>query len=148
MKRFDFAGEVAKQQITIGSALITVIITFYKDIFISKDHIISLWIMLAIALIFASIALGIQSIGGLTHLIEQQEEIDYLESDSKFSIVTSSKFISLIGTLAQRCASYQQLAFLIGFSLFIIVALLDRTGLFPHVRKIGGVPFKFVRDLF
>ena len=40
MKRFDFANDVAKQLITITSAIITVVIAFYEKFFsLSLIHI-------------------------------------------------------------------------------------------------------------
>jgi hypothetical protein len=72
MKRFEFAADVAKLLITVSTAIVTVVITFYDKIF-NKDPVASIVIFCAIVLLISSIKAGINSVGGLTNLVELQE---------------------------------------------------------------------------
>jgi hypothetical protein len=128
MKRFDFANEVAKQLITISSAIITVVIAFYDKFF---SHSTPTFVLVIVVLLFfiASIVTGVLSIGGLTNQVEKQEHHDWEKGGSKSR---RTPFVKLDKSSAQYWARWQQGLFTIGLLLFITVAILDRTSLFEN----------------
>jgi len=72
MKRFDFASDVAKQLITISSALITVLIGFYEKFFSQSGTTFTL-VVIILSIFVASVICGILTIGCLTNLVNKQE---------------------------------------------------------------------------
>lgn len=78
MKRFDFASDVAKQLITICSAIIAIVIAFYEKFFSHAPW--TFYAVLLLLFVFVlSILCGIGGIGGLTELVEDQEHNDWKE---------------------------------------------------------------------
>jgi predicted PurR-regulated permease PerM len=136
VKRFDFANEVAKQLITIASAIITVLIAFLEK-FLSRDFCTSSLIFLALFVLVGSIALGVQAIGGLTNLVELQEFYDTkteanqvnaetLTPPTSNPVIGTKVFVRLYGTPAQKFALAQQIAFATALLLFLAAATYDR----------------------
>ena len=80
MKRFDLANEVAKQLITIASAIITVLVAFYEKFFSHEDWIFIL-VFVVLLIFILSILIGVLSIGGLTTLVESQEHNEWLRTN-------------------------------------------------------------------
>src|SRR6266481_5912335 len=81
MKRFDLANEVAKQLITISAAIITLVVAFYEKFF-AHNTVTFLFVLAALALFILSVAAGVQSIGGLVLLAEEQEHKDFQAGDA------------------------------------------------------------------
>jgi hypothetical protein len=122
MKRFDFAGEVAKQLITICSAIITVVIAFYEKFFTHGDW--SFYLVLADLVVFIlSIGAGVLSLGGIVTLVERQERQD--ASRSKLRPIYA--FVRIGGSTARLCAMWQQGLFLFGLLCFVLIAVVDRS---------------------
>src|SRR5437879_3476740 len=116
MKRFDYAADVAKQLITISSAIITVVVAFY-DKFLSHSAITRI-IMIAVLGTFAlSIIFGIFSLGGLVSLVDRQERADQAP---EIKVKNRRSFVRLTGSKAQRFAQEQQIAFIVGLILFLV----------------------------
>jgi hypothetical protein len=131
MKRFDFASEVAKQTITIASAIITVLIAFYEKFFSGEP--VVFYLVLGNLLLFAiSIVLGIFSLGGIVNLVEQQEYRDAsVDTSTKLKTPSAkSAFARLAGTLAARFACWQQFIFFVALLAFIFIGILDKMGTF------------------
>ena len=136
MKRFDFANDVAKQLITISSAIIAVVIAFYEK-FLSHGTCTFVLVFLALFVFILSIISGVLTIGGLTNLVELQEYKDLKsesEENSDNASATSAgvpkpgtkEFVRLGGSAAQTCAIAQQALFALGLFLFIAAAIYDR----------------------
>jgi hypothetical protein len=121
MKRFDFANDVAKQLITITSAIITVVIAFYEKFF-SHSTATFVLVFLVLLVFIASIILGVLTIGALVDLVEQQEIADGKKPQPAHPV-----FIKLRGTNVQTWARRQQILFALGLLFFIVVAILDRS---------------------
>jgi hypothetical protein len=124
MKRFDLAAEVAKQLITIASAIITVVIAFYEKFF-SHSGCTFAAMVAALFVFIVSIGLGVLSIGGVTTLVEDQER------DPK-------GFFELRGSSAQKLAIAQQVVFTIGLILFLVVAAFDLANGSDAAKEAGG----------
>lgn len=132
MKRFDFANEVAKQLITIASAIVTVVIAFYEKFFSHHGVTFSL-VFLVLMLFILSIVLGVMAVGGLVNLVERQEEADQSRTEGE-----QGEFVSVRQSTAQSCAQWQQVLFAAGLSLFVLVAILDRACLAKRAPALAG----------
>jgi hypothetical protein len=115
MKRFDYAADVAKQLITIASAVIGVAFSFYDKIF-SHNLLVRIAMIIVLAIFAGSIFLGIRSLGGLVTLVERQEGPPP---------PTGPHHVILMGTPAARYAQDQQITFLAALGLFLLLALID-----------------------
>jgi hypothetical protein len=139
MKRFDFAGEVAKQTITIASAIITVLLAFYEKFF-SHAAVVYFLVLIDLLVFALSIMFGVFSVGGIVNLVETQEYIDAARENStgqKLSPV-KRKFVRLGGTLATKFAVWQQVLFFVALIDFIFIAIFDRMGIFGSQIAMGG----------
>ncbi len=125
MKRFDLANEVAKQLITIASAIITVLVAFYEKFFSHEDWIFIL-VFVVLLIFILSILIGVLSIGGLTTLVESQEHNEWLRTNPPPTGTPHAEFSQLDGSSAQRLARWQQILFSSGLLLFIVVSIADR----------------------
>lgn len=141
MKRFDFANEVAKQLITVSSAIITIVVVFYEKFFSHGGYTFAL-VFLVLFIFILSIMFGVLCIGGLTNLAEHQEYIDAQTAQTKIGATTTatadgetkadvkkdaSSFIKLDKSCAQKFALIQQILFALGLLLFICTAVYDRS---------------------
>lgn len=136
MKRFDFAAEVAKQLITISSAIITVIIAFYEKFF-SKEPIVFFLVFGDLLLFIISIVIGVLSIGGIVTLVGRQELADTKSAPNEKTKLKPprAKFVSLFGSTAMTLALWQQFFFAIGLFTFIAVAVTDKIGWLGSAQK-------------
>jgi hypothetical protein len=129
MKRFDFAGEVSKQLITICAAIITVVIAFYEKFF-SHANWTFYFVLFDLALFVFSIFAGVWSLGGVANLVEHQEYRDAASeranSKSKLRPVVPKGFVRISGSRASLWARWQQIFFLLALSSFVLVAVVDR----------------------
>lgn len=78
IKSFDFAADVAKQLITLATAIITVMITFSKDIFGTNNHYIA-WLLSSWILFLLSIVFGIFTLMALTGVLAQSQKTQNIE---------------------------------------------------------------------
>src|SRR5689334_19897422 len=124
MKRFDFAAEVAKQLITVSSAIITVVIGFYEKFF-SKDVTIFFLVFADMLVFVVSIVAGILSLGGIVTLVGRQELRDFRSALNPASKLKPrpSQFVHLFGSNAMRMAAWQQGLFALGLLAFLGVAV-------------------------
>jgi len=130
MKRFDFANEVAKQLITIASAIITLVLAFYEKFF---SHDTYFYVLAALLLFVASIFCGVLSIGGVTTLTEDQEHKDWLTANPPPGTTVPPVFVRLGGSWSQYSAMAQQGLFVIALILFTVIAIRDH--LFANSAK-------------
>lgn len=128
MKRFDFAAEVAKQLITVASAIIAVIVAFNEKFF-SKNMEVFFCVLADLTIFIFSIIAGILCLGGLVHLVGKQE---YKDSNSinpnkirRPSI--GREFVRISGTSANFFAQCQQIFFGFGLCFFIAIAVFDKS---------------------
>jgi hypothetical protein len=125
MKRFDLASEVAKQLITIASAIITVVIVFYEKFF-SHENLTFFAVFFILLIFIVSILAGVLSIGGVTTLVEAQEDNDWQLDHPPPAVAPAAAFTNLNGTWAQTFAKCQQGLFVFGLFLFLAVGIADR----------------------
>ena len=78
IKSFDFAADVAKQLITLATAIITVMITFSKDILGTNSHYIA-WLLSSWILFLLSIVFGIFTLMALTGVLAQSQKTQNIE---------------------------------------------------------------------
>ncbi|SRR6266446_6025501 len=121
MKRFDYAADVAKQLITIASAVVTVAFAFYDKIF-SHSLFTRIAMILVLGIFVLSILFGIFSLGGLVTLVDRQER---LNSPITGRLPNRPLHVRLSGSQAERYAQEQQIAFMLGLLLFLLLALFD-----------------------
>jgi hypothetical protein len=69
-KAFDFAQDVTKQLITLATAVITITVTFLKDIATDAPKGARVWLELAWLLYVVSIPFGVLTLMGLTSNLE------------------------------------------------------------------------------
>lgn len=137
MKRFDFANEVAKQLITVASAIITIVIVFYEKFFSHGGYTFAL-VFLVLFILILSIMFGVMCIGGLTNLVEHQEYIDAQKTPAGAATTAAAGgetkvdekkdalgFIKL-DSCARVFAIVQQALFALALLLFICTAVYDR----------------------
>src|SRR6266436_1487867 len=120
MKRFDYAADVAKQLITIASAVVTVAFAFYK--IFSHSLFTRIAMILVLGIFVLSILFGIFSLGGLVTLVDRQER---LNSPITGRLPNRPLHVRLSGSQAERYAQEQQIAFMLGLLLFLLLALFD-----------------------
>jgi Calcineurin-like phosphoesterase len=136
VKRFDFANEVAKQLITIASAIITVVIAFYEKFF-SHSGVTFFLVLVVLSILIISIIFGVMTVGGLVKLVERQEETDWTHGNNP---AVPAEFKRLRRSTAETCAKWQQGLFAVGLVLFVLVAILDRACLSKSAPKLHDSP--------
>lgn len=86
IKSFDFAADVAKQLITLATAIITVMITFSKDILGTNSHYIA-WLLSSWILFLLSIVFGIFTLMALTGVLAQSQKLRILKIGRSWRIL-------------------------------------------------------------
>lgn len=127
MKRFDFAAEVAKQLITVASAIIAVIVAFNEKFF-SKNIEVFFCVLADLTIFIFSIIAGILCLGGLVHLVGKQEYKDSnsINQNKIRRPLISREFVRISRTSANFFAQCQQIFFGFGLCFFIAIAVFDK----------------------
>jgi hypothetical protein len=118
-KAFDFSAELTKQLITLATAIITLTVTFIKDVAGDFDRSYS-WMLIAIWIaFFLSILFGIFTLGALTGNLDPMPSKPRTKegSEQTESIVDTQPILTINSKNILSSSRLQSVTFLIGLIL-------------------------------
>lgn len=122
-KAFDFAYETTKQLITLATAIITLTVTFSKDVIGSINQDLRLWLASTWAVFIISILLGILTMMSLTGTLDPMKNgknKDSKEEEKQQDSQEKPVDMSINGQNVKSFSKYQIMTFLIGLILTVI----------------------------
>ena len=114
-KAFDFASETTKQLITLATAIITLTVTFSKDVIGSINQELRIYLAVTWGIFILSIILGILTMMSLTGTLDPMKN-DENEKDNQEKPMD----MSINGQNVKNFSKYQILTFLIGLILTVV----------------------------